>query len=316
MAYTPIHIAMKKAVDDLGTDILNSPMLVNILTDYHAFDVHDRDLQKRKRIIAEFVEKGFPNNLLRWKRYRSTYKDKCVGWINVNFNEDLLDALTATIVKDVACAFLFSLGLDTDLSLDTQHNADKSTLPNSLTKQILKAKSSTTDNENPQVVFNKLFVEYKSMCDNNVVVLGLKMNGQPDFGYKTKTIRQLDGYQKRLLKLCPNLNIPSDDLKDELKRFQKEAISAVSTTAQLNREKALQSGVIKRYQGSEPQNQWWSNDSTDKTNRNKTIIISIIVVIAIVLICLMIAFPEEFFAILIGVPLAYCWLFAGNGKKR
>lgn len=315
MPCNQLNIALKKAVDDLGTDILKSPLLVNILTDYRAFDVHDCDLQKRKKIIAEFAVKGFPDKLLRWKRYRSTYKDKCVGWVKENFNEDLLDAQTATIVKNVACAFLFSLGLNTDLSFDTQHNANKSSRPNLQTKQIHKAKSSTTDNENPQEVFDKLFVEYKSICDNNVVILGLKMNGQPDFGYKTKTIRQLDGYQKKLLKLCPNLNISSDGLKDELKRFQKEAISTVSTTAQLNREKALHSGVIKRYQSSELPELMGSNENADKTNRNKNILITTIVIIVVVLICLMIAFPEEFFAILIGVPLAYVWLFGGNGKK-
>ena len=315
MSCNQLNIALKKAVDDLGTDILKSPLLVNILTDYRAFDVHDRDLQKRKIIIAEFAVKGFSDNLLRWKRYRSTYKDKCVGWVNENFNEDLLDTPTATIVKDVACAFLFSLGLDTDLSFGIQQNANKSTRPQLQTKQIHKTKSSTTDNENPQEVFDKLFVEYKSICDNNVVILGLKMNGQPDFGYKTKTIRQLDGYQKKLLKVCSNLNISSDDLKDELKRFQKEAISTVSSTAQLNREKALHSGVIKRYQSSEPQNQWGSVENAYKTSRNKNILITIIVIIVVVLICLMIAFPEEFFAILIGVPLAYVWLFGGNGKK-
>jgi hypothetical protein len=46
MTTTPLHIALKKAVDDLGIDILKSPMLVNVLTDYHAFDEHDLMLKE------------------------------------------------------------------------------------------------------------------------------------------------------------------------------------------------------------------------------------------------------------------------------
>ena len=40
MLLVSLNIALKKAVDDFGTDILKSPMLVNILTDYHVLDVH------------------------------------------------------------------------------------------------------------------------------------------------------------------------------------------------------------------------------------------------------------------------------------
>lgn len=43
-----LHIALKKAVDDLGIDILKSPMLVNVLTDYHAFDVHNHVLKGKR----------------------------------------------------------------------------------------------------------------------------------------------------------------------------------------------------------------------------------------------------------------------------
>ena len=41
MVSNPFVFALKKAVDDLGTEIQKSPMLVNVLTDYRAFDVHD-----------------------------------------------------------------------------------------------------------------------------------------------------------------------------------------------------------------------------------------------------------------------------------
>lgn len=399
MSPKTLQIALKHAVDDLGVDVLKSPNLVNILADYHAFDVHDRDLQKRKRIIAEFVEKRFPDNLLRWKRYRLTYKDKCVGWINENFNEYMLDATTATLVKDVACAFLFSCGLDSDMSFCLQQHTINTTQSSSQIKQRLKAKPSNTPQSNTsdlsadvllqqldeeyqkyidlcrsfihvevdefglklasfdvvfpkailthrnkirylekkmglpgtdfftirqelinesssskeeiRLVYDKLLEEYKSICDHKVAFLGMKKNGLPEYGYKAKTILQFEGYQKKLLKICPYLNVSSGDLKDDLKRFQREAIS----TLQLKREKALNSGVIKRYADTEPPKKWGNEIVVDRTKRNKTILITIIIVIAVVLLCLMIAFPEEFFAILIGVPLAYVWLFGGNRKK-
>lgn len=313
MSSTPLHIALKKTVEDLGTDVLKSPMLVNVLADYHAFDVHDRDLQKRKRIIAEFVEKRFPDNLLRWKSYRLTYKDKCVGWINENFNKYMLDATTATLVKDVACAFLFSLGLDTDLSFDTQDNVDKSTRPNSPTKPTHKSKPSATtltttpddsadalvqqlikehqkykdlcqsfihvevdeyglklasvsgsypknilthwnnirylekklglpssdfsairqelideyssSKDEIRVVYDKLLNKYKSICDHKVAVLEMKKNGIPDYGYKPKTIRQLDKLQKKLLQLAPYLGVSNNDLNETLKQLQEKAMA-------------------------------------------------------------------------------------------
>lgn len=53
---------------------------------------------------------------------------------------------------------------------------------------------------------------------------------------------------------------------------------------------------------------------TSETSR-KELLIALIVVIGTVLLALMIAFPEEFFAIIIGVPLAYAWLFGGSKRK-
>jgi hypothetical protein len=41
MILVPLNIALKKAVDDFGMCIMKSPLLVNILTDYHVLDVHN-----------------------------------------------------------------------------------------------------------------------------------------------------------------------------------------------------------------------------------------------------------------------------------
>ena len=46
-----LNIAMQNAIGDLGTDVLKSPYLVNILQDYGAFDVHDKEnVQKKEKI--------------------------------------------------------------------------------------------------------------------------------------------------------------------------------------------------------------------------------------------------------------------------
>lgn len=411
MSPKTLQIALKHAVDDLGVDVLKSPNLVNILADYHAFDVHDRDLQKRKRIIAEFVEKRFPDNLLRWKRYRLTYKDKCVGWVNENFNEDLLDTPTATIVKDVACAFLFSLGLDTDLSFGTQQNANKTNLPNSQTNQTHKfnpsinAQTATPDdsadalvqqliNEHEKykelcqsfihvdideyglklasvsgsypknilthwnnirylekklglpssdfsairqelideyssskdeirVVYDKLLDKYKSICDHKVSVLGMKKNGIPDYGYKAKTIQQLDKFQKKLLQLAPYLGVSNNDLNDTLKQLQ---------------EKAMAEAQVKIAASPDPDtgNLWCDNEMNKRTTETKQhfneraqarkrssegtegsrmgVIILVIVVAVVVLIALVIAFPDFFGGVLFILGLIG-WE-ALTGKKK
>ena len=67
MESTPFHIALKKAVDDLGMDILKSPMLVNVLTDYHAFDVHDNTRKAIKSRLCELISNGQIEEILSWK---------------------------------------------------------------------------------------------------------------------------------------------------------------------------------------------------------------------------------------------------------
>lgn len=64
MTTTPLHIALKKAVDDLGMNILKSPMLVNILTDYHAFDVHDPLLKDNRVTRTEKKVERLPSHPL------------------------------------------------------------------------------------------------------------------------------------------------------------------------------------------------------------------------------------------------------------
>lgn len=54
---------------------------------------------------------------------------------------------------------------------------------------------------------------------------------------------------------------------------------------------------------------------TSETSR-KELLIALFVVIGTVLLALMIAFPEEFFGTLLGIPLVYLWLSGGSKRKR
>lgn len=67
MISNPLHNALKQAVDDLGIDILKSPMLVNVLTDYHAFDVHCKNSKAIKSRLCEMIVNGQIEEVLSWK---------------------------------------------------------------------------------------------------------------------------------------------------------------------------------------------------------------------------------------------------------
>jgi len=67
MVSNPFVFALKKAVDDFGTEILKSPMLVNVLTDYHAFDVHCKNSKAIKSRLCEMIVNGQIEEVLSWK---------------------------------------------------------------------------------------------------------------------------------------------------------------------------------------------------------------------------------------------------------
>ena len=45
--------AVRKAIDTHGLDVLKSPKFTNVLLDYGAFDVHDREMPIRKEPDAQ-----------------------------------------------------------------------------------------------------------------------------------------------------------------------------------------------------------------------------------------------------------------------
>lgn len=63
-----LHIALQEAIGDLGTDVLKSPHLVNILQDYGAFDVHDKKSLAIKQRLAELVKDGAIEEISSWRK--------------------------------------------------------------------------------------------------------------------------------------------------------------------------------------------------------------------------------------------------------
>ena len=62
-----LHIVLQEAIGNLGIDVLKSPFLVNILQDYGAFDVHDKDAGMIKQRLSEMVKNGQIEKVLSWR---------------------------------------------------------------------------------------------------------------------------------------------------------------------------------------------------------------------------------------------------------
>ena len=68
MHVSDISSAIVNAVKDLGSIILKSPTLVSILSDYHAFNVHDPLLAEKKVAISTLAASSYVDKLLKWKK--------------------------------------------------------------------------------------------------------------------------------------------------------------------------------------------------------------------------------------------------------
>ena len=106
-----LTIALQNAIGDLGTDVLKSPFLVNILESYDAFDVQDRYSEVKKKKLSEMRGKGQLEDILSWRNMtkeeilRNGQKllkkydgDKTVGHI---INNIMLALEMPTLPKDV-----------------------------------------------------------------------------------------------------------------------------------------------------------------------------------------------------------------------
>lgn len=90
-----LYIALQKAIDNLGTDVLMSQQLANILSDYGAFEIHDNEKALKKDIITTFVVEKYGEKLSRWKKKQKNWKIEQEKFISAlikkyKYNENLI----------------------------------------------------------------------------------------------------------------------------------------------------------------------------------------------------------------------------------
>ncbi len=100
--------AIRKVIDEYGIDVLKSPKLTNILLDYGAFKVHDKNAPIKKVIIAKLVSEGYGEKLIRWKKKRGDWKSKHDDFINAFKGKNKIDH---GIIDEVINAFVNGTGL-------------------------------------------------------------------------------------------------------------------------------------------------------------------------------------------------------------
>lgn len=100
--------AIRKVIDEYGIDVLKSPKLTNILLDYRAFKVHDKNAPIKKVIIAKLVSEGYGEKLIRWKKKRGDWKSKHDDFINAFKGKNKIDH---GIIDEVINAFVNGTGL-------------------------------------------------------------------------------------------------------------------------------------------------------------------------------------------------------------
>ena len=110
MLTNDIHTAIKQVVEDLKPEILKSPTLVSILSDYHAFNVHDPLLTEKKSAISTLAASGYVDKLLKWKKQSGNlWQAEDTQWV-----EELCKkhGLKRNIVGIIADAMKEAIGLE------------------------------------------------------------------------------------------------------------------------------------------------------------------------------------------------------------
>ena len=54
-----LYLAIKKVIDELGIDVFNSSLAVNVLADYGAYN----DIPAIKQILKDLISQGYGNEL-------------------------------------------------------------------------------------------------------------------------------------------------------------------------------------------------------------------------------------------------------------
>lgn len=110
MLTNDIHTAIKKVVEELKPEILKSPTLVSILSDYHAFNVHDPLLTEKKSAISTLAASGYVDKLLKWKKQSGNlWQAEDAQWV-----EELCkkQGLKRNVVGMIADAMKEAIGLE------------------------------------------------------------------------------------------------------------------------------------------------------------------------------------------------------------
>ena len=136
-----LHIALQEAIGDLGTDVLKSPLLVNILQDYGAFDVHDKDISLKKEIILALVTSGYGDKLSQWKK-KPDWESENNKYISCIKKKQSFDEET---LCEISNAFICAVGLKVKTTQqktqNNKQNKQQSQKPNIVALYITKAKT-------------------------------------------------------------------------------------------------------------------------------------------------------------------------------
>ena len=110
MSNSLLSYALEKAVNNHGFEILKSPQLANILSDYGAFEAHDIEKAVKKEVISELVADKYGEKLIRWKRKKTKN-----NWENENkkFIGNFIrkHSFDDTVVGDISKEFISVVGL-------------------------------------------------------------------------------------------------------------------------------------------------------------------------------------------------------------
>lgn len=110
MLTSDINTALTRVVKDLKSDILKSPTLVSILSDYHAFDIHDPLLAEKKTAITILAANKYVDKILNWhNQSNNLWQAEDTQWIEQLCKKQ---GLKRNVVGMMADAMKEAIGLE------------------------------------------------------------------------------------------------------------------------------------------------------------------------------------------------------------
>lgn len=138
-----LNIALQNAIGDLGTDVLKSPFLVNILQDYGAFGQHENGSEQIKERLRDLARKGYMESIISWRNLpKEQIQMKSLRVLDKCDNSSYAQYTINAVLKAMEMPTL-------------QIQAPPPKLPQ--TKQA-KSTNTSTDNDTSKMVLNVLLV--------------------------------------------------------------------------------------------------------------------------------------------------------------